>query len=61
MGSAETKTLLGTKDKMVTLELRFLSVGSQRENMVNKPIISIFSNHSECQERNKCWMGNSER
>lgn len=36
MGSAEIKTLLGTKDKMVTLELRFLSVGSQRERKRDK-------------------------
>lgn len=33
LGSAEAKSLLGPKDKMVTPELRFLSVGSQRESI----------------------------
>lgn len=32
MGSTEAETLLGAMDKMVTLELRFLSVESQRES-----------------------------
>lgn len=36
LGYTEAKSLLGTKDKMVTLKLRFLSVGSQRESTGKK-------------------------
>lgn len=32
LGSTKAKSLLSTKDKMVSLELRFLSVGSLRES-----------------------------
>jgi hypothetical protein len=59
LGSAEAKSLLGTKDKMVTLKLRFLSVGSQRESIGKGSTAPLILVH--CQERNKHWMGNSGR